>query len=268
MIRRLLVNEIIKAARQKVTYLGIFFALLPPVLWTKVVRAFGEEENLNGFLFIATAIQASVTGIIPVFLILFSSILVAGEATTGTMRLILSRPVSRFQFLMAKMITALGYVALLLGLSFAISFLIGWLKYGFSIPEDVASLGVGATALWWYMCVSLFFSFIPLAGVAIYGFSISVLTRNVGTAVAFSVGIFIGIQSVKHLITFGDYSLNDFWFASYTEVAFARMIDIIGGYSIAFLSDKIYISVGLTVITSVMMMMTAFVVFQRRDLNY
>ncbi len=268
MLKNLLINEWIKAIHHKVTYLGIFFALLPPLLWTKIVRAFGEEENLNGFLFVATSVQASITGVVPVFFILFSSLLIAGEATSGTMRLVLSRPVSRLQFLVAKTITALAYGFLLLSLNFLISFLIGWIKYGFVLPEDIQSMGMKESVLWLYMCASLLLAFIPLAAVAIFGLFFSVLTRNVGTSVAFAVGLYVGIQSIKHLITFGDVAFNELWFASYTDVALARMIDLIGGYSIVFISGRVIQSILIPTVSSLVMMLIAYIIFYRRDLNY
>ena len=270
MLKRLLINELIKASRLKLTYLGIFFAVLPVLLWIKVVQAFGEEQNLNAFLFIATAVQASLTGIVPIFIVIFSALLVASESTAGTLRLILTRPVTRLQFLTAKLIIALGYTLLLLVLNFATAILIAGIKYGFSnLVSSVSGVpdSTGSLRLWGYMLASILLSFFPLVGFAIFGFCVSVLARNVGHAVGFAVGIILGVQSIKHLLCFGSFSFADYWFATYVEVPLAQMIDLIGGYSIAFFSPRLVQTLVISMIYNVCLVLIAFIVFHRRDLN-
>lgn len=270
MLNRLLINETIKASRLKFTYLGIFFAILPVLLWIKVVQAFGEEHNLNTFLFIATAVQASLTGVVPIFIVIFSALLVASEATGGTLRLILTRPVTRLQFLSSKLIIALGYTLLLLILNFLTAILIAGVKYGFSNLISTPATGgesSGSLHLWRYMFASIFLSFFPLVGFATFGYCMSVLVRNVGHAVGFAVGIILGVQSIKHLISFGSFSFPDYWFATYVDVPLAQMIDIIGGYSVAFFSPRLGKALLISMIYNVVLVLIAFIVFHRRDLN-
>jgi len=68
---------------------------------------------LNGYLVAHLVLQALYIHI-PFLIVLVGGDLLAGEATAGTYRMLITRPISRFQIVMSKFIAGLIYTILLL----------------------------------------------------------------------------------------------------------------------------------------------------------
>ena len=84
---------------------------------------------LNGYL-IAFIILQSLSAYIPFLILLVGGDLLAGEATSGTYRIMLTRPITRHSFITAKFIAGIIYTNLLLIFMMAISLGFGIIIFG------------------------------------------------------------------------------------------------------------------------------------------
>jgi ABC-type transport system involved in multi-copper enzyme maturation permease subunit len=103
--RAALRNEFSKFARQKFPYFGLGVVVLLAVFWTPNISLMtGPNVDLNGYLVVIKGLISAVTLPIPIFACIMASLIVASETAGGTYRNVLSRPVSRFEFLTAKVL--------------------------------------------------------------------------------------------------------------------------------------------------------------------
>lgn len=176
--------------------------------------AFFGLVTSNG-LFLAFA---SLTACLPVFLPLAVAIVggdaIAGEASTGTLRYLLTVPVSRTRLLLVKSIGTLSYVAGAVALVALAGLVVGGLLFGL---HEVTLLS-GDTVPWWDGIVrSLFvvvFCFVDLVGLAAMALFFSTLTEVPIGAMAGTVASVIGfavVNAVPELSTIHPVLLTDHW---------------------------------------------------------
>ena len=84
---------------------------------------------LNGY-FVSYMILNSIIINIPFLIVLVAGDLLAGEATAGTYRILLTRPVSRFQVVLSKFLTSLIYSYMLIFWLAILSFVVGIILFG------------------------------------------------------------------------------------------------------------------------------------------
>lgn len=138
-------------------------------------EAFNFQGNLlNGYL-ASYIILATLYVHIPFLIALVAGDLLAGEATSGTFRLILTRPVSRLKLLISKFISGMIYTAILIFWMAIISLLLGIAIMGtgdlivikntvYIFSEDdvlwrlIAAFGFGLVAMWCVAALSFMFS--------------------------------------------------------------------------------------------------------------
>jgi ABC-2 type transport system permease protein len=107
-----------------------------------------SEVLSNGLLFPAAALAL----ILPIFLPVATSVVagdtIAGEASAGTLRYLLVRPVGRTQLLLAKLVTIIVFVLVAVLAVAAVGMVAGWALFGvkpLSATVSGTSLGYGAT---------------------------------------------------------------------------------------------------------------------------
>ena len=142
-----------KTMRMRMTYIAflavaMLVALIQVALYFKLdnfplARAFKAFDlKLSWFIngYVTTQI-AMLVGffmlMIPLTIMTFSR-QVAGETLNGTLRLMLSRPISRFALINAKFVVCMFYSLLLMGFFFAFSYGLGTLLFGWT-PSVTAS---------------------------------------------------------------------------------------------------------------------------------
>jgi ABC-2 type transport system permease protein len=138
--------ELYKIFKKWRTYIGFFaIAVLVPVI-EFALQAEGHKSidfitrdlqqsfifigNLLNTYFVSYLILNSLTVHIPFLITLVAGDLLAGEATAGTYRLLLTRPVSRMQLVSSKFISALIYTFLLILILAIFSLGLGYLLLG------------------------------------------------------------------------------------------------------------------------------------------
>jgi ABC-2 type transport system permease protein len=146
MIFTLVHIELEKLFRSKRSYIGLLAIILIICVIEVGVMLQGEalidliSENLqdvfilqgnllNGYLISFLSINGLWLHV-PILVVIVTADLISGEANSGTIRLILSRPVSRTQLILAKFITAIMYTTLLILLLALLSLGLGILFFG------------------------------------------------------------------------------------------------------------------------------------------
>src|SRR4029434_4051843 len=111
--------------------------------------AFLSAVLANGALFPAAAMALVLPVFLPVAVAVLAGDSIAGEATTGTLRYLLIRPVGRTRLLVAKLIAMIAFVLFAIAMVVVTSYLTGVLMLGTGaantggvvlLPPDVTSL--------------------------------------------------------------------------------------------------------------------------------
>lgn len=146
MIIKLVSIELAKIFRKLRTYIGfIAIGILVPIVQIalyfegqgyldfatrNIKESFMFTGNLmNGFLIGNFVLQALIIHI-PFLIVLVGSDLLAGEATSGTYRMLVSRPISRFNITLSKFLAGFIYTITLMIWLFVLSVLVSLLIFG------------------------------------------------------------------------------------------------------------------------------------------
>lgn len=207
MFVRLVGNEIIKIFGKKRSLLG-FLALailMPLIIWGFSKGATGIEQDIirqlggsfiivgsvfNGFL--VTYITMNFLWVhIPFLIMLVAGDVVAGEGAAGTFRITLTRRVSRFQILIAKLIATYLYTILLIIFFALMSLGLGslWLGVGDLVVFDEGILILPQEMAWARFALAFVFATFVMLVVTTLCFMFSSMVNN-------GIGPIIGAMSI------------------------------------------------------------------------
>ncbi|MBX7246487.1 MAG: ABC transporter permease [Candidatus Sumerlaeaceae bacterium] len=264
-VGRLFASEMARVWRTKLPYLGLAASALMAVVAWQFVQSGQADETVGSYLIVC--INFSTTLIIPIFAVIFSSILVAGEASRGTLRTLLTRPISRGDFLTAKWLVALSYLFLLILANLIPALIIGQ-QYPLVGKSDRAVDIPGLAAHFQIFGTGVLLTLLPLIATVAFGFMVSTLTTNVSTAIGGAIGTLLTMQTAKEFVRFGEFKLSPWVFSSYYDTAMGITGDkIIGSYS-TWANDKVYMLVGTSLASTVVFIILSYRVFLRRDMNF
>jgi ABC-2 type transport system permease protein len=136
--------------------------------------------NLFNCFFVSQFMMMTFFVHIPFLIVLVGADMVAGEATAGTLRMILVRPPSRMMILTAKIIISIVYTALLIGFMALLSLGIGYLLFGSGelLIVDSGMYIIPAREALWRTLFAFFLAFLAMTVVAALSFLFSVLVEN------------------------------------------------------------------------------------------
>ncbi len=165
-----------------------------------------EGNILNGYLVCYVMLQLLLVHV-PLLIALIAADMISGEANMGTLRVLLSKPYSRTQFMLAKFIASTIYTLLLLvWLAFLALFVSMWI-FGtddmFLMKSSYVVLLKENDVFWRYIG-AFGFAALAMTTVAALGFFLSVFAENsIGPIVAtMSVIIFFTILSTMNIPVF------------------------------------------------------------------
>jgi ABC-2 type transport system permease protein len=135
---------------------------------------------LNGY-FISYFVLGSLAIHIPFLVTLVSGDLLAGEATAGTYRLLITRPISRFQIVTAKFISSILYTIFLIFWLAAISLGLGILIFG--VGELIVIGGsqiiiFPKAEIWWRFLLAYGYAMLSMSVVATLAYFFSSMVQN------------------------------------------------------------------------------------------
>ncbi|OMC68482.1 ABC transporter permease [Paenibacillus sp. FSL H7-0326] len=149
----------------------------------------------SGVTFTREFMNNSINLFIPLLVVAMASDLVSGERTTGTIKMLLTRPVKRWKILLSKLITLLMFVSLIVLAVFIICYLISGLFFGFkgfTFPiftgfqingSDVDMSKVHAVEQWEYLLMQSGLIWFVSIIVAVLSFMVSTLVRSTSASI-------------------------------------------------------------------------------------
>jgi len=189
--------ELLKIFKKWRTYIGfiaigIFAPLAQWALYAEgmrgyqnmVTRQLGDTfisggSVLNGYLLAFIALQGLYIHF-PFLIVLVGGDLFSSEATAGTYRVLLTRPISRFQVVTSKFIAGLIYTGSLLAWLFLLSFVVSLLLFGdgaLMVFIDKIYVFASDDVLWRFLS-AYGFAYISLSMVCTLAFLFSSLVEN------------------------------------------------------------------------------------------
>lgn len=177
-----------------------------PEEWKKWRRALVQQlqyyldhdinpESPNAVTFTRTFMDNAVSLFIPLMVLAIASDLVSGERSSGTIKLLLTRPVKRWRILFAKLAALTLYVSLIVVAAVAICYAIAGLAFGYGgwsepifvgfrvVGGEVDTSGVQALTQGRYLFMQAGLIWVSAMTVAVVALMVSVLLR--GTAASF-----------------------------------------------------------------------------------
>jgi ABC-2 type transport system permease protein len=211
---RLLQIEIYKIFRRPRTYIA--FAVITVIIFLiQIGLKFGGQEYvgmltsglsgafevkpgevLNGY-FICFLILNLLLVHIPILVALIAGDMISGESNMGTLRLLVSKPVSRTQLLLVKFSASVFYTILLLIWVAILSLLLSILLFGTNslfVPREFEANIISSSDVLWRYFGAFAFAAVALTTVAAMAFMFSVLSDN-------SIGPIVGTVCVIIVFT-------------------------------------------------------------------
>jgi ABC-2 type transport system permease protein len=212
--------ELRKLIRRPRTWISIGLLCLLPIIVaifiarTRIVpppgegAAFLSAVTANGTLYPAAAMAM----IVPIFLPIAVSVLagdaVAGEASTGTLRYLLVRPVGRTRLLFAKLIALTVYVLLAAVLVLVTSLIAGRLLFGTGTPAaagasaltSLSGSGLTPEQILLRLAASLVFITVSMLGVGAIALFLSTVTDS---PLGATLGALAALVASELLVTLG-----------------------------------------------------------------
>jgi ABC-2 type transport system permease protein len=232
----LLRYEILKTYRKWRTYIGFLaiLVLIPIVeiglklegggMLRRMTRDLAQDFLLVGNLFnayfVTYFIMNSLWVHVPFLITLVAGDQLAGEATGGTFRLILIRPVSRTRILFVKYATTLFYVCTLVCFLAAISLGLGLVLFGSGdllVPGRILTV-LPHTEMPWRMALAFGLATVSMWCVASLAFLFSSLVENAIGPIIGSMAIIIGFIIISNIPIEIFVSLKPYFFTTYFTV--------------------------------------------------
>lgn len=259
--------ELIKTYRKLRTYIGfgLIGLLVPLIYWG---MSFAGDDMIDGMTrglqqnfffvgtlfngwFVANLVLNSLFVHVPFLILLVAGDIFAGEATSGTYRMILTRPASRHRIFLAKTLGSVLYVYTLVVFLAVVSIGLGLLLFGHGDMLMIQESGLAilpAGELWWRFLLAYVLAGWAMSIVASLGMLFSTFVENAIGPIVGSFAIIILFIILGNLPFEFFEHLRPYLFTTYTDVwqnAFTMEIDagsiledvvILGVFFVLFLS--------------------------------
>jgi len=256
----LLRNEIDKACRAKIGYLGV-----AAVCFVCVVVFLTIETDDIGFVnawgYLGMVMQAVFAEVGLIFIALFSATLFAEEISSGTIRTALATPVLRREFFVAKTAAGLLYMLVMSLSALTLSMVLAAFKYPYGPIADSVGVVYGTGEVLRNFAFAFALSWVPLAAVVVFGVFVSAVTSRPGLAIGIVVGTIIVCEAIKHFIAVGP-----FLFTTYIGASWVVFHEVAQGVDYQWRPD-VWKILGVPLAYGALMFGSGLVCFCRRDLN-
>lgn len=209
--------ELIKIFRKPRTYIGFLVVFL--IISAFFLGMYYEGEKLISFVtqnleanfqlegkiinvYLLSYLLMNILWIhIPILICLVTGDLIAGEAAKGTLRLIMTRPYSRFQIYLSKYIAGFIYTLLLIMFMFLLSFGFGALLFGegdLIVIRKLINIFNSDDVIWRFS-YAYGFGILSMLVVASLSFMISAFSKNSIGPIVGTIAILIGLNVITTL---------------------------------------------------------------------
>ncbi|MDZ4860607.1 MAG: ABC transporter permease [Candidatus Hydrogenedentes bacterium] len=252
--------ELLKALRWKFTYLGPLLIIAMVGLAPLLYPVAGEGQNPFIFVGVATSTALNLLGLF--ILISYCAGLVSSEISSGTIRLILTRPLFRHEFVLAKLLAGATYAFTLSAAaaitSWTVALVFGnisGVEYGGEVVHTSGSM-VRVYALGFLIALAPQFAFVA------YAVMVSTYVRNTGAAVITAIGTWIVVDAVKYPLGIAKYL-----FGSYVDTPWEVFRSQAEGLTVAWISEKTYWCLGTSAVAAAVFGAVALIGLRRRNFN-
>lgn len=209
-------REIVKVLFQRRTYVGWAGLLAIPFIMTIALRLSTEQPApghgppffssiaSNGLFVPLAALAAMSFFLLPLVSAMTGSFVIAGEAETGTLKTLLTRPVSRSGVLLAKWFVAVLYVGVGLALVGVGGALAGRLVFGFQPLTTFSGGRLGIADALWLIALAYAIGLAGMACIVSLAVALSTVTDSSLTAAVGTLVIVLILQAL------GQFSYFDF----------------------------------------------------------
>jgi ABC-type transport system involved in multi-copper enzyme maturation permease subunit len=258
----LLRNEITKALRRKLPYFGIVLVGLACFVTYCVAGRLSSAAGTNAWGYVAFSMQLVFTDIGPIFIVVFSAMLLAEETGTGTIRAALAAPVHRWELYLAKAAVGLGYMFVLSLVALAFSVAFARIHYDFGAVGDSFGVVYSRERAVHEFLVGYLLSWIPLGALVMYGLFISSIVRSPGAAVAVGISTLFVVDLTKHLV-----GLDPYIFTKYIGYSWVVLQQLAQGMDYQWHSE-VGTMLASCAVYSAVTFGAGLIIFSREDLNH
>ncbi|MHA2128135.1 MAG: ABC transporter permease [Promethearchaeota archaeon] len=260
-IIKLVQNEIYKIIKQKITYFSVICGVGVVIFWGIGADYFfpGNVQPGAGFLFLLISTQSALNFLGVLLILIFCSMLISSESSSGTLQMMIVNPVSRMEFFSSKAIAGMIFSLILLSSILITSLILGGIHFGYGdyVEEGLILFKKGQIFLEIFYCFLIIL--FPLIAFSCYALLISVITNNVGYAIGVSIGSVIFLDIIREKL-----NLSPFLFQSYMETPFNIVKSITEGFEVNW-KPEIFACIGVPLIWAIGCFSIGFFIFSKKD---
>lgn len=251
---KLVQNENMKIYRRSRTWVMLAIMLAIPLVITLVGFFYDESPNMWSY---ARREAQSALMLVTIFAVVIAADAVAGEFSSGTIKLLLIRPWSRSKILLSKYIALLLFILLSQALLFAFTLLLNFILFGSG--GDYMYPNQGSLSHFGYLAAFYGLSLIEMIVTVTMAFMISTVFRSGSLAIGLSIFMLLGGQIIAGLLAWLDKPWVDY--ILFLHFGLSQHLD---GFRI--LPDRtLGFSLGVLAGYYVIFMALSWYVFNRRD---
>ncbi|MFN4215380.1 ABC transporter permease [Exiguobacterium sp.] len=202
----------------------------------------------------------NLAGILSLFTIVVTAGLVAREFSSGTIKLLLIRPVRRSKIWISKYVASFGFTMFLLAVLMTSALLMGLLLNGFSqdaVHVDLQNGAVGKGSLWLYVFKLYGLKSAELIIIMTITFVLATISRS--ATVAISVSFILVFTSPQIVMLLSKYTWMKYvLFSNIDLLQYVENRPLIEGMTFSF-------SLSILLLYWVLLMVTALYIFEKRD---
>lgn len=203
--------ECIKAMRSKSAYVGPLLVIVMS-LFAPLIQPITEDgSSAYSFIAFSTPMVLNLLGLL--LILTYCAGLVSAETSSGTIRLILVRPLLRHEFLLAKLFHGMTYAVLLTLLVGASTWTVAAIKGNLSGIVYGGELLYTSTRMASTYALGAALVLAPQFAAVAYAVMLSTVVRSTGAAVGAAIGIWVVLDTIKYPL-----HIAPFLFSSYMEM--------------------------------------------------
>jgi ABC-2 type transport system permease protein len=222
--------------------------------------------------FVRGFIENSISLFLPLLVVILAADLVSSEHSSGTIKLLLTRPVPRWKILLSKYIALLLSISLMLLITMILSYLISGVIFGYkgwTMPiltgfqtqgENLITTFVHTVPQWKYILMAAGLAWFSSIAVGTIAFMVSVLMRHAAS----SMGVMLAAVIAGTLLSQIAPSWKELKYVAFINLGLTDYLtgrpEIVEGMTLSF-------SLAVLSVWSIVALVIAFFVFTRRDIS-
>ncbi|WP_409346682.1 ABC transporter permease [Paenibacillus sp. MBLB4367] len=192
--------------------------------WKKMLRVelrksqYALEKNIdpnspNGVTFTREFMKNSVTLFLPLLIAVIAADIVSSEQSTGTIKILLTRPVRRWRVLMSKFLTLVLFVSLIILSTGALAYLISGLVFGYGgwtapvltgyqfVGGELSTANTHAIEQWQFLLMEFGLAWFSCVVVACMSLMVSVLVRSTAAGIGIMLATLIAGTILANMVS-------------------------------------------------------------------